>query len=125
MNSRRARTARLTRGPWHPSRLKGFRAGASMPMAAFVYLASVLSMAVIAFFIGIHSGLMLPLETMPTMRYFSLVAVSVILLTSGVVLLVIGTRKRKVYLYRNGEVLLVIGLILWTFVGLWDIASNG
>ncbi|MDR0701068.1 MAG: hypothetical protein LBF61_01445 [Azoarcus sp.] len=93
-------------------------------MTVLVYLTAILSMAVLVFFIGVQSDLIPPLKAMPVIRYFSLIVVSVTLLASGVALLVIGTRKRKVHLYRNGEMLLLSGLILWTFAGLWNIAPG-
>jgi hypothetical protein len=103
--------------------MTSFRVGADMPMSVFVYLASMLSMAVLVFFIGIQSDLIPPLKAMTAMRYFSLITVSVILLASGMTLLVLGTKKRGVHLYRHGEILLLGGLLLWTFAGLWDISS--
>ncbi|MDR2030859.1 MAG: hypothetical protein LBP86_01050 [Azoarcus sp.] len=94
-------------------------------MTVLVYLAAVLSMGVLVFFIGVQSDLLPPLKAIPAMRYFSLIAISVTLLASGVALLVMGTKRRKVHLYRNGEMLLLAGLILWTFASLWSIAPGG
>ncbi|MDR2260492.1 MAG: hypothetical protein LBE06_06060 [Azoarcus sp.] len=94
-------------------------------MNFFTYIATVLFLLVLAMFVGTPVGLEYPKNIITAGPYYVLLAGAVALLLLGLFCTISGLRKHKKNMRRNGEVLLISGLILWAFVGLrtWGIGG--
>ena len=94
-------------------------------MNFFTYIATVLFLLVLAMFVGAPVGLEYPKSIITAGPYYVLFAGAVALLLLGLFCTIFGLKNHKKNMRRNGEVLLISGLILWAFVGLraWGIGG--
>ncbi|MDR1853983.1 MAG: hypothetical protein LBR05_03650 [Azoarcus sp.] len=88
--------------------------------ATFENFATLLFISVLGCFFGISTGIFQPLIGMSEILYYGLTAISLLVLIGGVFFVLSGVRKHKKALRSQGEILLLAGAALWTFLSLWQ-----
>jgi hypothetical protein len=87
-------------------------------MNLFVYFSTILFTFALAEHAGLPTLLGYAVNTASDGLYGFLLASTVILLLVGALSTVFGLKRHKRKVRRNGEAILISGMILWSFVGL-------
>jgi len=88
---------------------------------AFTYIATFFMLAIFWCLFGIFTGFISVQEMAPETSYLHMMVFAALILAAGMYMAVFGARTRRQYLRCNGEKLLIGGLILWSFAGLWSL----